>query len=91
MARVRADPEELRKFTHVIQDETDEMQAAFERLMREFQGISDDSWQDHQREQFSEVLEATARSLDQFLDDIRGQVDSIHKKADLLEEYLRSR
>jgi len=91
LARVRSDPEELRKFARVILDETDEMEEAFNRLKRGFDSISGESWQDSQRDLFEEVLESAAHTLAQFVEDVRGQVDSIHRKADILEDYLSDR
>jgi hypothetical protein len=90
MARAVADPEELRKFAHALLRSIGELRTLRAEVMGRFEALHD-HWQDEKYSRFRECFAATMRRMEPFLEQGQAYVEHLHRKAQLLEEYLRRR
>jgi uncharacterized protein YukE len=90
MARAIANPEEIRKFAHALLRSINQLRSLRADIMGRFNDLHD-HWQDQKYARFREVFTATMSQLEPFLQEGERYVQHLHRKAELLEEYLRHR
>ena len=89
MAQAFADPEELERFAHSLQQFTDSLNDAVGNLNGAFASLGD-SWQDEKRAKFEEDYSALVQQLLQFNMNAEEQIPYLTALAARLRDYLQT-
>jgi uncharacterized protein YukE len=90
MPKAIADPEEIRNFAHVLLDSVNRLRSLRADVMGRFNELHD-HWQDEKYMRFREVFTTAMSKLEAFLQQGEDYVQYLHRKAQLLDEYLKHR
>jgi uncharacterized protein YukE len=85
MAKVDADPADLRRFAHQLRQFQSEVQSQLNRLSGQLNGMR---WSDAQQRRFLADWEGSARSMRAFLSSIDQHSSYLENKSKQLEDYL---
>ena len=89
MAQVAADPDELERFAHSLQQFVDSINDALGNLNGAFASLGD-TWQDEKRAKFEEEYNSLAQQLRQFDSNVLEQIPYLAALAARLREYLQT-
>jgi uncharacterized protein YukE len=87
MPRVYANPEELDRFTGILESYLNTIESETDRLQGAF-GELGDSWQDQQRQSFEEKFQQLINALSIFKQDAEEQIPYLRQMAEDLRTYL---
>lgn len=87
MAGVHATPEELDRFTGMLESYLDTVESETNRLRAAFEELGD-SWQDQQRLSFEEKFQQLINALYAFSQDAEEQIPYLRQLAEDLRTYL---
>ncbi len=90
MSKAISDPDEIRKFAHLLREAANNLRDKSASLKSSFNNLHD-HWQDEKYERFRELFTQTVLYLERFNQQIEDYVRHLHKKAEALDEYLRHR
>ncbi|HSI35158.1 MAG: WXG100 family type VII secretion target [Phycisphaerae bacterium] len=90
MSKAHVDPGELRRFSQDLNRFNNELQSLVGNIHGKLRNL-ESTWRDQEQKKFSEAFEQTARALSLFLEASHQHVQFLGKKANLIEEYLKSR
>lgn len=90
MSKAHVDPGELRRFAQDLNRFNNELQSLVGNVHGKLRNL-ESSWRDQEQKKFSEAFEQTARALSLFLEASHQHVQFLSKKANLIEEYLKTR
>ena len=88
MAQAAADPDELERFAHSLQQFVDSINDALGNLNGAFASLGD-TWQDEKRAKFEEEYNSLAQQLRQFDSNVSEQIPYLAALAARLREYLQ--
>ena len=89
MAQASADPDELERFAHSLQQFVDSINDALGNLNGAFASLGD-TWQDEKRAKFEEEYNLLAQQLRQFDSNVSEQIPYLAALAARLREYLQT-
>jgi uncharacterized protein YukE len=89
MAQAAADPDELERFAHSLQQFVDSINDALGNLNGAFASLGD-TWQDEKRAKFEEEYNSLAQQLRQFDSNVSEQIPYLAALAARLREYLQT-
>ena len=89
MAQAAADPDELERFAHSLQQFVDSINDALGNLNGAFASLGD-TWQDEKRAKFEEEYNSLAQQLRQFDSNVLEQIPYLAALAARLREYLQT-
>lgn len=90
MSKAHVDPGELRRFAQDLNRFNNELQSLVGNVHGKLRNL-EASWRDQEQKKFSEAFEQTARALSLFLEASHQHVQFLSKKANLIEDYLKTR
>ena len=90
MSKAHVDPNELRRFAADLNRFNNELQGLVGTIHGKLRNL-ENTWRDQEQKKFSEAFEQTARALSLFLEASHQHVQFLGKKANLIEEYLKTR
>jgi uncharacterized protein YukE len=90
MPKAIADPEEIRNFAHVLLDSVSRLRSLRSDVMGRFNELHD-HWQDEKYMRFREIFTTAMSRLEAFLQQGEDYAQYLHRKAQLLDEYLKHR
>jgi uncharacterized protein YukE len=90
MSKAHVDPNELRRFAADLNRFNSELQGLVGTIHGKLRNL-ESTWRDQEQKKFSEAFEQTARALSLFLEASHQHVQFLSKKANLIEEYLKTR
>ncbi len=89
MAQASADPDELERFAHSLQQFVDSINDALGNLNGAFASLGD-TWQDEKRAKFEEEYNLLAQQLRQFDSNVSEQIPYLAALAARLRDYLQT-
>lgn len=89
MAQASADPDELERFAHSLQQFVDSINDALGNLNGAFASLGD-TWQDEKRAKFEEEYNLLAQQLRQFDSNVSEQIPYLAVLAARLRDYLQT-
>ena len=89
MAQAAADPDELERFAHSLQQFVDSINDALGNLNGAFASLGD-TWQDEKRAKFEEEYNSLAQQLRQFDSNVSEQIPYLAALAARLRDYLQT-
>ena len=89
MAQAAADPDELERFAHSLQQFVDSINDALGNLNGAFASLGD-TWQDEKRAKFEEEYNSLAQQLRQFDSNVLEQIPYLAALAARVREYLQT-
>jgi uncharacterized protein YukE len=90
MAQAVGDPEEIKKFVRMLKVFNQDLTNNTKVLQGQFQSLGE-TWKDQQHQKFAQEFEQMVRVLHQFVQSSEQQIPLLQKKAEQLDEYLKSR
>ncbi|MCS7039952.1 MAG: WXG100 family type VII secretion target [Caldilineales bacterium] len=90
MADVKADPEDLRRFSAELKQFNSQLRESTSRLQSQFVRLGD-TWRDQEHQKFAQEFQQTMRVLAQFMRSADEHIPFLLRKAQRLEEYLQQR
>ena len=90
MAQVIADPGEIRRFAHHLQQFIEELRDRMAVLHGRLVSLGD-TWRDQEHERFTQDFEQTAHVLETFMANAGEYVPFLTRKAEKVENYLQQR
>lgn len=84
---VKADPEELESFAHILSSFCETVSEETARLNGAFDSLSD-SWQDAKQREFAEMLTDLTQQLNNFMEVSEQNVHYLLQQAERLRDYL---
>ncbi len=90
MPQAIVDPEELRRFAGDLKRFDAELQSSMARLQARYHRLGD-TWRDQEHAKFGREFEQTMRVLHRFIQTAEQHIPFLLRKAEKIEEYLRSR
>jgi uncharacterized protein YukE len=90
MAKAVGDPEEIKKFARMLKVFNQDLTNNTKVLQGQFQSLGE-TWKDEQHKKFAQEFEQMVRVLHQFVQSSEQQIPLLQKKAEQLDEYLKSR
>lgn len=89
MAQASADPDELERFAHSLQQFVDSINDALGNLNGAFASLGD-TWQDEKRAKFEEEYNSLAQQLRQFDSNVSEQIPYLAALVARLRDYLQT-
>lgn len=89
MAQAAADPDELERFAHSLQQFVDSINDALGNLNGAFASLGD-TWQDEKRAKFEEEYNSLAQQLRQFDSNVSEQIPYLAALVARLRDYLQT-
>jgi uncharacterized protein YukE len=90
MGKANVDPAELRRFAQDLARFNAELQTLLSGLHGRMRNL-EANWKDQEQKKFSEAFEGTVKVLSGFLESSHTHATFLAKKANLIEDYLKSR
>jgi hypothetical protein len=85
MPNVQADPEEIKKFAHMLKAFNEDLVNNKKHLLAKLKNLN---WDDDQHKNFVQEFETLLQILDQFVQASNPYIPFLQKKAQKLREYL---
>jgi uncharacterized protein YukE len=90
MSQAHVDPAELRRFASELNRFNTEVQQLLGGIHGKMRAL-ESSWRDNEQRKFAEQFVVTSKMISQFLEASHVHVQTLNKKAGLIEEYLKQR
>jgi uncharacterized protein YukE len=90
MSKAQVDPAELRRFSSDLTRFNNDLEGMLSGLHGKLRGL-DATWRDQEQKKFTESFEQALKVFGKFLEESRVHVQSLGKKAAIIEEYLKQR
>jgi uncharacterized protein YukE len=88
MPRAIANPEEIRRFAHGLVQNINRLRTQRANISAQFNALHD-HWQDQKYAKFGDKFAHAMANMDAFLQQAEAYVHYLHRKAEMLEQYLR--
>jgi uncharacterized protein YukE len=90
MPQAIVDPEELRRFAQSLKKFSGDVQERVSSLGAQMVAL-ERTWRDQEQKKFSEEFEQHIRTIGRFVEVIERHIPYLHRKADIIDEYLQQR
>ena len=90
MAQAIVDPEELRRFAQSLKKFSGDVQDRVSALGAQMVAL-ERTWRDQEQKKFAEEFEQHIRTIARFIEVIEHHIPYLHRKADIVDEYLQQR
>ena len=90
MGKAFVDPAELRRFAQDLNRFNNDLQGLVSSLHGKMRQL-EQSWRDNEQKKFSDSFEHTIKAMGPFLEQSHEHVQTLGKKAAVIEEYLKQR
>ncbi len=90
MPQAIVDPEELRRFAQNLKKFSTDMRQRITLLGSQLAALAK-SWRDQEQQKFADEFEQHMRTIARFVEVIERHVPYLHRKAEIIDEYLQQR
>jgi len=90
MPQAIVDPEELRRFAQSLKKFNGDVQDRVSALGAQMVAL-ERTWRDQEQKKFAEEFEQHIRTIARFIEVIEHHIPYLHRKADIIDEYLQQR
>ena len=90
MAQAIVDPEELRRFAQSLKKFSSDVQERVTALGAQMAAL-ERTWRDQEQKKFNDEFEQHMRTIARFVEVIEHHVPYLHRKAEIIDEYLQQR
>ncbi len=90
MPQAIVDPEELRRFAQNLKKFSSEVQDRVTSLGAQMVAL-ERTWRDQEQKKFADEFEQHMRTIARFVEVIEHHVPYLHRKAEIIDEYLQQR